>query len=352
MNNDNIPKKAIVSVIMPVYNSERYLSESILSVLNQSFVNLELILINDGSTDSSGLICNDFEKNDNRVRVLHQKNHGISYTRNKGIEVSQGKYITFIDNDDIYHKTLLEENIKLLEQYRADIIKFGSITEVISYGEIKDIYYRRSKNLKVISKNGLKDEYKYLKANFLVNLVWDGIYKLAYINKHNIRFDESFYHGLDDQKFNLDLLIDFNSMIINPQLYYTWKRRVEHSTSFKFSTRKYLERHSITKYEIKFLEKLNYLDDEYINDITVESFFISLGYVYARNSKIKRKLRIKYIKEIIKLELYSALISKAQVKYLIKKKRKSFLIIYLINNKRFISVDILMKVYSFLKNKY
>lgn len=89
-----------VSIIIPVYNTEKYLSRCIDSVLVQSYSNFELILVDDGSVDNSGMICDDYEKKDSRVRVLHQDNQGVSITRNNGMDAAQGEYINFIDSDD------------------------------------------------------------------------------------------------------------------------------------------------------------------------------------------------------------------------------------------------------------
>ena len=89
-----------ISIIVPVYNTEKYIIRCINSVLKQTFRNWELILIDDGSIDSSGKICDFFQKKDNRIKVIHKKNEGVSIARNLGITLSKGNYITFIDSDD------------------------------------------------------------------------------------------------------------------------------------------------------------------------------------------------------------------------------------------------------------
>ena len=90
----------LVSVIIPVYNSEKFLYRSVVSVLEQSYKNIELILVNDGSTDSSGKICDEFAQSDLRVKVIHQENKGVSVARNTAIKEANGDYITFLDSDD------------------------------------------------------------------------------------------------------------------------------------------------------------------------------------------------------------------------------------------------------------
>lgn len=94
--------KKLVSVIIPVYNVEQYLGRCVNSVLNQSYTNLEIILVDDGSKDSSGILCDKIAKEDNRIIVIHKKNEGLSSARNKALDNCCGKYITFVDSDDAY----------------------------------------------------------------------------------------------------------------------------------------------------------------------------------------------------------------------------------------------------------
>ncbi len=89
-----------ISIIVPVYNVEKYLKECIESILSQTYKNIEIILIDDGSTDNSGKICDEYLKKDSRVKVIHKENGGLSDARNTGIEIASGKYIGFVDSDD------------------------------------------------------------------------------------------------------------------------------------------------------------------------------------------------------------------------------------------------------------
>jgi len=97
-----------ISVILPVYNVEKYLRKCIDSILNQTHINYELIIIDDGSTNNSGNIYDEYKLKDNRIQVIHQNNQGLSVARNVGIDLAKGKYITFIDSDDYIDKKYLE----------------------------------------------------------------------------------------------------------------------------------------------------------------------------------------------------------------------------------------------------
>ena len=100
--------KDLISVIVPVYNVKNYLEKCLDSIINQTYKNLEIILINDGSTDESLDICYMYEKKDKRIKVYNQENHGLSYTRNRGIELARGKYIGFVDSDDVISPFMYE----------------------------------------------------------------------------------------------------------------------------------------------------------------------------------------------------------------------------------------------------
>jgi glycosyltransferase involved in cell wall biosynthesis len=112
-------KQPLVSIVTPVYNVDNYLSECLDSLLNQSYENLEIILIDDGSTDKSASICDEYAKNDARIQVVHQKNHGVSVARNVGLDSAKGDYLLFVDADDIALPELTE---KLLEGFTSDDI--------------------------------------------------------------------------------------------------------------------------------------------------------------------------------------------------------------------------------------
>ncbi len=113
--------KDLISVIVPVYNVEKYLPQCIDSILNQTEKNLEIILVDDGSLDNSGKICDEFSKKDDRIIVIHKKNNGLSSARNAGLEIARGNYIGFVDSDDWLDKTMYEVLLKLLKENNSDI---------------------------------------------------------------------------------------------------------------------------------------------------------------------------------------------------------------------------------------
>lgn len=117
----------LISVIVPVYNVEKYLKRCVDSLIKQTYKNLELILIDDGSKDNSGKLCDEISKIDKRILVLHKPNGGLSSARNTGIEIATGEYITFIDSDDWLELDTYEYCMKLIESNQADCIEFNTI---------------------------------------------------------------------------------------------------------------------------------------------------------------------------------------------------------------------------------
>lgn len=112
---------ALISVIVPIYNVEKYLRTCIDSIITQSYANLEIVLVDDGSPDKCSEICDEYAKKDNRVKVIHQKNGGLAHARNVGIANSRGEYLTFIDSDDYVSKCYVDSLYKGLMEYDADI---------------------------------------------------------------------------------------------------------------------------------------------------------------------------------------------------------------------------------------
>lgn len=180
-------KENLISIIMPVYNVEKHLRQSIESVINQTYKELEIILVDDGSKDASGIICDEYAKKDSRIKVIHKQNSGISSTRNVGIDNATGKYIMFIDSDDFFENNSCQLLYEEIERNNADYV-IGNYRHTTHEGEkwkyplfnIDDI----SNNFKV----SIKD---YEKSIFVMNsVIWNKIYRRDFIEKNKLRFIE------------------------------------------------------------------------------------------------------------------------------------------------------------------
>lgn len=136
----------VVSIIIPIYNVEKYLEKCIHSILNQTYKNLEIILVDDGSPDRCGEICDQYAKKDGRIIVLHQKNRGLGAARNAGIAIASGKYLLFIDSDDYVDAELAEKTVKLAEDENADIVIFDylAVEEETGREDLKGFKLRKN----------------------------------------------------------------------------------------------------------------------------------------------------------------------------------------------------------------
>ena len=132
----------LVSIVIPVYNSKYYLKECLNSVITQTYENLEILLIDDGSTDGSSYICDNYAKYDSRIKVFHNQNHGVSYSRNYGINKANGIYLLFVDSDDVINEDYINKMIMSTINYDYDLI----------ISNIENVYENRSKNRVVDSK--------------------------------------------------------------------------------------------------------------------------------------------------------------------------------------------------------
>lgn len=122
----NMSDKGLVSIIVPVYNVASYLPEALDSVIRQSYKNLEIIIIDDGSTDKSGEICDKYAESDPRIRLIHQENRGLSAARNRGLDMMKGDYVAFFDSDDVYDVRFVETLVNAMQPIKQDLIDDAS----------------------------------------------------------------------------------------------------------------------------------------------------------------------------------------------------------------------------------
>lgn len=171
--------KMKVSVIIPVYNIEAVINRCIESILNQTIKDFELILIDDGSTDESGKICDNYQKKDSRIKVLHQENGGISNARNSGLKLASGKYIVFIDGDDYIEKEYLER----ICDSECDLIITG---RTVRDANGKVLEYNKSLGDKDVNSNTIEELFN----ENILNCCYAKRFTRDIIEKNNIKFDE------------------------------------------------------------------------------------------------------------------------------------------------------------------
>ena len=187
----------MLTVIVPIYNSEKYLKRCVESIQEQTYSDLEILLIDDGSTDNSLQICNELAEHDNRLVVIHQENKGVSAARNNGLNSATGEYITFVDSDDSIEEDMYELLMSELIKYNADMAHCG---------------YKRIENDTVKDVNGTHEIYIQTNAETINNMLsgklyncglWNKVFKREVLN--DLKFDE-------DIKINEDVLFCYNAL--------------------------------------------------------------------------------------------------------------------------------------------
>lgn len=202
-----------LSIIIPIYNVEKFIDRCIKSVLSQNFNQWELILVNDGSTDNSGKIAENFAKTDSRIHYINSKNYGVSHARNLGLKQATGQYISFIDSDDELEKNALFSFAQIEAASKASLYKFGykriSANEEIKVTSTQTGIFKVSQALSIIETNSY--------SGFL----WNSIFKSNIIKQHKLQFDESI-SWCEDHLFFLEYLSHSEYVHIDSLFYYKY----------------------------------------------------------------------------------------------------------------------------------
>ncbi|QNG58471.1 glycosyltransferase [Bacillus sp. PAMC26568] len=234
--------KPKISIIVPIYNVEKYLSRCLDSLLLQSFKDFEIIAINDGSTDSSGCILDEYAKRHNEIIAIHKKNNGVSSARNDGLQKATGTYIGFVDPDDWIDKNMYEELYKTAEQEQADIVMCSYIREFGTHSKEKifeeaDIrkYVNEELKTKILRRLIGPIEKEVSNPEYLDawGTVWSKLYKSQLIKQNKLEFvDLKEIGSNEDTLFNIQAFYHANSFVfLNQPLYHYWRMNETSVTS-------------------------------------------------------------------------------------------------------------------------
>lgn len=256
----------MISVIVPVYNVEKYLEQCIDSLLSQTYQNFEIILVDDGSTDSSGKICDIYEENNENIKVIHKKNEGLGFARNTGLLYATGEYVTFIDSDDYADKYLLEDLYNGILETDVDVC-IGGFKKVADSGQM--LYEEKYDEQYFIHDNTTNKAFiKMLgslpsKHDSIRMSVWNVLYKLSIIKNNNIQFPS------ERELISEDLIFDFFyyqhvkkcKILDNSNYYYR-----SNPTSLTMSYRKDRFEKTLVFYNFlaKLLKNYNYSDEAFL----------------------------------------------------------------------------------------
>lgn len=281
-------EKECVSVIVPVYNAEDFLMDTSKAILDQTYENLELIFVENGSTDRTLEICENLAEADHRVKVLHIDRTGVSAARNVGIEAAQGKYIAFSDSDDFMKTNMIQTMVSAMEERKADLVICGfRHMDSVSGNEIETIY-------------GLQHEFfnneKYLHLDMMLraqilHAVWNKLFQREKIMKYKIRFRESMQIG-EDLTFNLDYLDTADTVFcISKPLYDHYLKRSGSITN-TFRPNYYKQQKFMLDRMFESLSKVDPIQEdgkEYYELAYVDMMSAAISYLFYPQAGLKNK---------------------------------------------------------------
>ena len=294
--------KIKISIIIPVYNVEKYINRCLSSIMNQKYSNLEVIMIDDGSNDNSSNICKKFQMMDSRFHYYWQENSGVSAARNMGISLATGDYISFIDSDDYLDEWCYYKLITILSESPVDIIKYSFIKKL---GPIKKNYNFKVPTNKII----LKKDYKNLLLDkiFLSNdfsNVWNALIKKDIVKQ--LKFKKNITLG-EDFIFFIECLNLSNSIYFLPDCFYYY---IVNPTSITHNKKDFIKKienvffvnnNIQMKIEKEYNYKKNYSYVSSFNSLKYSLFDISINNSYKNYCTLLDKIkRIEIIKEFLK----------------------------------------------------
>lgn len=221
----------VVSVIVPIYNVEQYLTHCIKTILQQSYKNLEIILVDDGSPDNCGKMCDGFATKDNRIKVIHKQNGGLSDARNAGIDIATGNYITFIDSDDYVMPDMIESLMNIIDKENADIAQCNFIRSENDFIGEQQHESSQSEKFTVYFDDRMS---AYLKDKKINTVAWGKIYKRSLFN--GIKFPVGRLH--EDVFTTYKLIHEAGSVAVTDYVGYVYRINENSITTSNFFPKK------------------------------------------------------------------------------------------------------------------
>lgn len=279
-----------VSIIVPVYNVEKYLRRCLESISVQTHSNIEIIVIDDGSSDSCFEICDEYELLDNRVKVLHQKNHGVSFSRNVGIDIASGDYLMFIDSDDYITDNAVEKLLENANEYNLDI-SYGNFME-INKTEIQSYLFHGQYYHLFSGTDFIKNQ---LKAGKLYVPVVMGIYKREFIIQNKLYFKNGIVH--EDEQWTPLVCIRAKRIRCIKDIFYC----IDNGNIESITRRKNREQNGLDMLEIcgeleqEFEEIEDVILKKYLMDHIAKLYIFAVMYCDFQTKKYADRLNTKFL---------------------------------------------------------
>ncbi len=338
------------SVVMPVYGVEKHLEASVNSVLNQTYKNFEIILVDDCSPDGCGALCDTLALREKCISVVHHsENKGLSDARNSGLDVARGDYVFFMDSDDVIEPDLLSQVAESLEKNRAQIVVFGLVEDYYDKQNVLKqsfpISYGRELLLKGFA--DVRREVIDLEVKTLYGYAWNKIYELSYLRDLDVRFEKITL--IEDIKFNVQVFQNADSVNILNITPYHYMKRTDGSLTNKFVPEYYdlhRQRVAMVYEQHKEWDLCTHYARNKLANIYVRYIFSALQRNCDDRSGLSLLGRVKWIHALFSDELFLELIP-----YAASDMKVLIIMISLLQKKRTISCLALGRVIYIVKNK-
>lgn len=301
MENKSVP---LISVIVPIYNVEKFLPQCIDSIIKQTYTKLEIILVDDGATDASGCICDKYAKLDKRIIVIHKTNGGLSDARNAGIDVARGEFIAFVDSDDYIDENMYELMYKAQSRYNADIVR-------VDYRMVGGNKYKKHSPhypKRAVSVHQGFEPLKKLLLDELHLSAWDKLFRRSYIS--NTRFAKGMLN--EDVRFLFDILKQKGRLVEIQSVCYNY--RVRPGSITNSNMRSY---HNLLENANYFIEQVETCNLPCIKEVFHYQYSCYVHFCYAclkKNTISQEYTTYKNCKNQIRKGLFKALVSRRSLK--------------------------------------
>lgn len=262
----------LISIVMPVYNAEDSLQNSIQSILSQTYQRWELIAVDDGSKDKSLSILTEYSKRDSRIKVIHQDNGGVSSARNTGISFSKGEYLSFIDSDDTYNNKYLETMVAYSKLNACDLVVCGYIEE-------KSNRCVSMKQRLYSSVSELAEDFKLLYDLYLLNTPWNKLYRR---DKVVSRFPNGVSIG-EDYIFNVENILNCNNILVVEECLYNYNNMAENSLANRYHPNAFEAMEKMLKVTDKLLNTNGINYDTTRTDFLTDNYFRCIYHMVRTN---------------------------------------------------------------------
>jgi len=303
-----------ISIIVPVFNVEKYLSQCVDSLRNQTLRDIEIILVDDGSPDNCPAICDEYAKQDERIKVVHKQNEGLGYARNSGLDVAIGEYIAFVDSDDYVELNTYQRLYAKAMDSKADIVFFN----YQRFNDQRDIFEKSS-----IQRETLYDTEEGLRG-LMLNMIANppnaksdrdiecssccALYRYDPIKKYGIRFKSERELISEDLLFNLDYLLHSSKVVAIPDVYYNYRSNPLSLTA-KIRPDRIIKNLFFYQYLLEILKINNFGIDGYLR---ATRLFIGYARKYIRQyvkSSLSKKEKVQWLKEVTNHNIWKEIAS-------------------------------------------